>query len=146
MGKLEDFDTGHDGRDWLCPGSDRRASWAVRLDVSLHRFPRQALVAGLIGMGVLASGPAGAQAVGDAAAGQSLALRWCSSCHMVDVGQPNALATGVPTFAGVARMPSTTALSLRVFLQTPHVRMPDFNLTQGEIGDVAAYILSLKGR
>ncbi len=145
MGKVEDFDAGH-GRDRLCPVFDRRASAVVRLVVSLHRFPRQALVAGLIGMGVLASGPAEAQAVGDAAAGQSLARRWCSSCHMVDVGQPNALATGVPTFAGVARMPSTTALSLRVFLQTPHVRMPDFNLTQGEIGDVAAYILSLKGR
>ncbi len=43
-------------------------------------------------------------------------------------------------------MPSTTALSLRVFLQTPHARMPDLNLTQDEIGDVAAYILTLKAR
>ena len=43
-------------------------------------------------------------------------------------------------------MPSATALSLRVFLQTPHVRMPDFQLSNNEIDDVVAYILSLKDK
>jgi mono/diheme cytochrome c family protein len=100
----------------------------------------------MVGAGLLAFSQAEAQTFGDTAAGRTLAQRWCSSCHMVDAGQPNALATGVPTFVGIARMPSTTALSLRVFLQTPHVRMPDLHLTQEEIGDVTAYILSLKAR
>ena len=135
MRKMETVDPRHDGRD-------RPFRWAVWLG----RFSRPAIVAGLMGASLLGSSHAGAQPVGDAAAGQALAQRWCSSCHMVAVGQPNALATGVPTFAGIARMPSTTALSLRVFLQTPHARMPDLNLTQDEIGDVAAYILTLKAR
>jgi hypothetical protein len=41
-------------------------------------------------------------------------------------------------------MASTTAASLRVFLSTPHARMPDYNLTQREIADLSEYILSLK--
>jgi len=45
----------------------------------------------------------------------------------------------------VAR-PETTALSLSVFLQTPHHRMPDYALSRNEIADLVAYILSLRGR
>jgi len=87
-----------------------------------------------------------AQDRGDAAAGHQMAQRWCSNCHMVDPTQQNAAANGVPPFAAIARMTSMTALSLRVFLQTPHIRMPDFQLTNGEIDDVVAYILSLKDK
>ena len=53
---------------------------------------------------------------------------------------------GVPTFAGIARRKSTTAMSLRVFLQSPHARMPDLHLSRDEIADVSAYILSLRSR
>ena len=44
------------------------------------------------------------------------------------------------------RLPSTTEMALRVFLQTPHARMPDYRLSQSELDGVVAYILSLKGR
>ena len=41
-------------------------------------------------------------------------------------------------------MKSTTRLSLRVFLQTPHDRMPNLQLNRDEIDNVSAYILSLR--
>lgn len=44
----------------------------------------------------------------------------------------------------VAAMPSTTVMSLRVFLQTPHLRMPNFALTAEQTDDAIAYILSLR--
>ncbi len=91
---------------------------------------------------LLAAAPAMA---GDADAGKALAQRWCGNCHMVEPSQVSASATGVPTFAGIARMPSTTEVSLRVFFQSPHQRMPDLHLSNGEMSDVIEYILSLKG-
>ena len=41
-------------------------------------------------------------------------------------------------------MASTTSMSLRVFLQTPHPSMPDYRLTREELDDVVAYILTLR--
>lgn len=81
---------------------------------------------------------------GDPASGRALARRWCDSCHVVDPQQQRATSTGAPTFAAIANMKSTTAMGLRVFLQTPHGRMPDLHLTRDEIDDVVAYILSQK--
>ena len=43
-------------------------------------------------------------------------------------------------------MKSTTPLSLRVFLQTPHNRMPDLHLSRTEIDDLIGYILSLRDK
>lgn len=92
--------------------------------------------------------PAMAQTVGDPVAGGRLARSWCANCHIVGPGQAATPATGdaAPTFASVVARPETTALSLRVFLQTPHQRMPDFALSRAEADDLIAYILSLRGR
>ena len=78
----------------------------------------------------------------DAAAGQRLARRWCSACH--EIGRAPVHNDVSPSFAAIARMPSTTSMSLNAFLSTPHNRMPDYSLTRQEIRDVSAYILSLK--
>jgi len=106
------------------------------------------LIGWMIGAGLLAAAGAGAGAKesGDVAQGQHLARTWCAACHVVEPTQRNGGATGVPTFAAIAQMPSTTTLSLHAFLQTTHGRMPDFQLSRDEIDDVSAYILSLKGR
>jgi hypothetical protein len=48
------------------------------------------------------------------------------------------------TFVGIASMSSTTPLSLRAFLLTPHARMPDLHLSRDEMDDLAAYILGLR--
>ena len=86
-----------------------------------------------------------AQEKGDPAAGQRLAERWCSgACHVIGPASARGTSTGVPTFAAIARMPSTTRMSLSVFLQTPHAGMPDLHLSRDEINDLAAYILSLR--
>ena len=93
----------------------------------------------------LAHGRAVAQEPGDSAAGRVLAQKWCSSCHVVEADQKIGSSTGAPTFAAVARMKAITRLSLRVFFQTPHERMPDLHLSRDEVDDVSAYILSLRG-
>jgi len=74
---------------------------------------------------------------------QSL-LNECAQCHDISRGggvSPNLLA---PRFSDVARHPSTTALSLRVFLQSMHQNMPDFLLSARERDEIISYILSLK--
>ena len=87
---------------------------------------------------------AGAQESGNRCAGHELARRWCSSCHVVDPTQQRQGSDAVPTFAAIAAMKSTTPASLRVFLSTPHARMPDYALSRDNIADVSAYILSLR--
>lgn len=105
----------------------------------MHRSIALALLA------LIAAGRAPVQAQsGDEAAGLSLALRNCAICHVVAGRQTGPVPVGVPTFAQIARMPSTTALSLSAFLQTPHPPMPDLVLTRREIADVVSYILSLR--
>lgn len=87
---------------------------------------------------------AGSQEIGDSIAGRQLAERWCSSCHVVGSSSEQGSSNGIPTFAAVARMKSTTPLSLRAFLLTPHARLPDLHLTRDEIDNLAAYILTLR--
>ena len=96
----------------------------------------------------LSAAGAEAQQLGDPIAGQRFAMLTCSECHMVAVGQSGLYRADAPPFPDLANMPSTTALSLRVFLQTPHAKqnMPDLVLTEHQMDDVIAYILSLRGQ
>lgn len=87
-----------------------------------------------------------AEELGDAAVGRRLAETWCSSCHVVAPMSDHGTSNGAPTFAAIGRMKSTTYLSMRAFLRTPHSRMPDLHLGSGEIDDLTAYILSLRSR
>lgn len=93
---------------------------------------------------VVMSAQALAQDVGaDIAAGHHIADQWCSACHKIDAASTGGLA---PAFPEVANLPSTTALSLTVFLRTSHTKMPNVQLTQAQADAVVAYILSLKGK
>jgi mono/diheme cytochrome c family protein len=80
---------------------------------------------------------------GDPASGRSIATRLCSSCHRVlpmtlsDKADP-------PSFQSIADQPSTTGISLNVFLHSNHNNMPDFILSSAVSNDLIAYILSLK--
>ena len=94
-------------------------------------------------LATLAALPAAAQTAGDIPAGRVIAQTWCANCHAVEITAQHT-ADGVPSFPAIARMASTTQLSLHAFLQTPHQRMPNFQLSRQQIDDVAAYILSLK--
>ena len=80
---------------------------------------------------------------GDPSAGHRLADAWCSECHAIgfkSVGEGKA----GPAFTAIANLPSTTGLSLRVFLRTNHRSMPNFIIGQADTDNIVAYILSLK--
>lgn len=107
-----------------------------------HQFAALVLL-----LGVVTS--TNALAAGDTsrvAAGKVLAKGWCGHCHVVSEDQKVAPVEGVPTFFAVANDPATTDTSLRVFLGSPHVVMPDFMLTRQETDEIIAYILSLRGK
>ncbi len=80
----------------------------------------------------------------DPDAGHRLAEKWCVNCHVVASGQDRATSTGAPSFRDIAAQKSMTPMALRVFLQTPHDRMPDLHLSHEEIDDLSAYILGLR--
>lgn len=82
--------------------------------------------------------------LGDPAAGRKLAEDVCSACHVTAPGQESTTDVDAPAFPDLANEPRVTALSLRVFLQTPHERMPDLRLDRDETDNVIAYILSLE--
>ena len=93
----------------------------------------------------VSAAPARAQPPGgDADAGHALAKSWCSSCHVVGPEQQHAGNDAVPSFAAIAAMPSTTTMSLRAFLHTPHPPMPDLQLSHTQVEDIATYILGLR--
>jgi len=75
-------------------------------------------------------------------AGLRLARQQCATCHAVRSEQ----GTGAMSFVHIANMPSTTSMSLRAFLLTPHPKMPDIRSTPAQIDDLVAYILSLRRR
>jgi mono/diheme cytochrome c family protein len=80
---------------------------------------------------------------GDPTSGRQLAIRLCSSCHRV---LPMTLSDRAdpPSFQSIADLPSTTGISLNVFLHSNHNDMPDFVLSSAVSNDLIAYILSLK--
>jgi len=89
--------------------------------------------------------PAAAQPEpGDPRAGLRVAATWCANCHRVAPDGPGPTTDAAPSFRSIARMTSTTSMSLRAFLQTPHANMPDYRLTREELDDVVAYLISLK--
>jgi mono/diheme cytochrome c family protein len=82
----------------------------------------------------------------DVLAGRELAQRWCADCHLVAPGQATASSDSVPTFMAVAARQNVTADALRAFLANPHGRMPPLVLSNADIDNMAAYILSLRGK
>lgn len=112
------------------PGKRRQVGWPVVLLTAI-------LVAPI---------PVQAQSAGDPDEGRRLATAWCSECHQVSSQNLTRANDVVPSYQAIAAMPSTTAMSIRAFLSTSHDVMPNFNLTNTQISDVAAYILSLRVR
>jgi mono/diheme cytochrome c family protein len=95
----------------------------------------------LAGAALFAGGAARGQNID---AGKRFAQTSCSGCHRIDGEAPKTTSDEVPSFAAIARMKSTTEMSLAAFLMTPHANMPNLVLSRTEIRDVSAYILSLR--
>lgn len=104
---------------------------------------RTAIVLSIIlGVALATLQPVAAQSwPGNAESGRRLANDWCTGCHSVE---PKTVGIFAADFAEIAKLPSTTALSLKVFLRTSHKSMPNFILKPEEADDIVAYILSLK--
>jgi cytochrome c len=92
------------------------------------------------------AGTAAAQVHPDAKTGKKIAEKLCVGCHIVGAQAAGAtVPADVPSFARIANKPGQTAASIAGAIVVPHPPMPQTNLTREEIGDVAAYILTLKG-
>jgi mono/diheme cytochrome c family protein len=79
----------------------------------------------------------------DALKGETLAKRWCATCHIVATDQQRGT-TQSPPFSVIANTPGFDEARLAFFLLTPHPRMPDMNLSRSEAADLAAYIRTQK--
>ena len=104
---------------------------------------RQTLFLGLVTGGLLLSVAALAQS--GESAGRWLATELCGDCHQVRQPFPS-LFRYPPTFEEIANLPSTTRLSLKVFLQTNHRAMPNFIISKSDTDNIIEYIVSLKRR
>ena len=79
----------------------------------------------------------------DADHGETLAKRWCATCHLVGPDQ-KATTTDAPPFAAVAKMRDFDPARLAFFLLNPHPKMPNMALSRTEAADIVAYIATLK--
>lgn len=75
----------------------------------------------------------------DARKGETLAKRWCATCHIISSDQMQGT-TQAPPFSAIASKPNFNETALAYFLLAPHPRMPDMNLSRSEATDLAAYI------
>jgi len=84
-----------------------------------------------------------ARNAGSSPVGRQFVEAWCTECHSVERATAG---TGqiAPDFTAIAEQRSTTALSLRAFLQSDHKTMPNFILEPADAEDIIAYILSLR--
>ena len=92
---------------------------------------------------VFAAALAESASAADARKGETLAKRWCATCHIVATDQQRGT-TQSPPFSAIANKPGFDEAKLAFFLLTPHPRMPDMNLSRSEAADLAAYIKAQK--
>lgn len=87
--------------------------------------------------------PVQGAAAADAAHGNDLAQRWCSSCHAI--GRAPQVTTDIPpSFFAIAQRPDFDVNRLVRFLLDPHPKMPKMDFSRIEVTDLAAYIASLR--
>lgn len=93
---------------------------------------------------MLIAGTAAAQGQPMAGEGLRLSRQWCAACHAVSREMPPPAGDAALGFPAIAALPTTTETALRVFLQTPHANMPNFQLSRAEVEAVVSYLLSLR--
>jgi mono/diheme cytochrome c family protein len=89
-------------------------------------------------------GVAQAQELGGAQQGLRLARAQCSECHLVDKVAGRSSNAAAPSFERIANVPGMTSAALTAALRTSHETMPNVVIKGNDIGDLVAYILSLK--
>ena len=95
----------------------------------------------LLGAGLSLAAPATSQP--DPIHGKDLAMRLCANCHLVDSQQQQAN-VDVPSFNEIANKDGQTAGAIMAHIMLPKHPMPAIQLTQDELSNLAAYILSMR--
>ena len=83
---------------------------------------------------------------GDRKAGLEYSRANCSACHVVEPGQSRMGAKAAASFEAIANTPGMTAMALSVWFRTSHRDMPNLQLSDGEIQNLIAYIVSLRNK
>jgi cytochrome c len=100
-----------------------------------------------LGAGILLMLGVQAAEAADTATGLALARKLCVNCHTVEPGAVKAeVIAGVPSFTAIADKPGQTEDKLKTFMLSPHPPMPQVQLTTHDLDNLAAYILTLKGK
>ena len=76
--------------------------------------------------------------------GKKLAADLCSNCHLVGTGDQQQANADIPSFREIANKERQSAGSIMAHIVVPKHPMPSIPLTQGELADLAAYILTLR--
>jgi mono/diheme cytochrome c family protein len=87
-----------------------------------------------------------ARAADDVAKGAELARVLCAECHLNEGQAEKQGAMGIPGFVAVANRPSQTFDGILLWLKSVPPVMPNHHLTQDEMFELAAYIMSLRKR
>jgi mono/diheme cytochrome c family protein len=93
---------------------------------------------------LFAAAPTSAQVPGDPAKGRQFAQQICSECHNIEKGQRPSPNGQAPNFETIAKTPGMTAIALTAALRTPHRTMPNVIVTDDDLRNVVAYVLSLQ--
>jgi len=105
------------------------------------RLCTHALLANLAILFLYAGGAHAAQDARLTQQGKMLAQSMCADCHTF--GDTMRSDRPALDFSVIGAMPSTTALSLRVFLKSSHAQMPNLILEETQIEALSAFILDL---
>ena len=80
----------------------------------------------------------------DAGNGRRVASLMCVNCHLVAPDAQTPAVAGVPSFAAIANHTGQTPEKLAGALIIPHPPMPTISLTNTEMRDIIAYILTFR--
>jgi mono/diheme cytochrome c family protein len=76
--------------------------------------------------------------------GRAVARALCTNCHLIGEQPSSTVNADVPSFTAIANIPDQSAEHISNWLLKSHGPMPNAHLTRKELGDVAAYIMSLR--
>jgi len=90
------------------------------------------------------AGPAPESPREEIARGRTLAYALCAQCHLNEGQGEKEGPMGVPGFKAVANRPKQTFGGIVRWLKAVPPMMPDHHLTQDEMDELAAFIMSLR--
>ncbi|MEQ1783213.1 MAG: hypothetical protein ABMA14_17800 [Hyphomonadaceae bacterium] len=93
---------------------------------------------------IVATAPPAADVDPAAYRGAAIAGQVCSQCHDIGLGKGPAVNIGAPDFRKIAKRAESTPEGLAAWMQASHPKMPNYMFEGPDVGDLAAFILSLR--